>query len=551
MSDDAQFLRNFFTDEQPLGRIEAVEHISDTDRTLFRTYFHQSNRPYRQITRQPTMIVGRRGSGKTDALLAHEFIPELAALYNPLIYFEAADAANLFHNILYAIDEQVRSDRPKPMVESVAALWTRIFWTVMIHRIVNSRQRDSSDHDLLVRFVEGQKIDLQESNPYKTAYQALISLVEQFKALNETTKSFGFFSQVEQLTSDSITYAKAKEIAINLLKAKTQRGIILLDSFENLDVTHEESKLTLSGLLRSVSRFHDEHIPVDIRCCIPAEAYFYVTEISSNILKDFERQTILHWSAMEILQLSAKRYAEFIRLHHQQAYSELVEPHDFKSRTDTLAFWSRLLPDTVPNSNATIREETVPYLLRHTQLLPRHVILLLNRCFSNHFSRGGKVTDQIDDRLVTTVVRNTEGQIADQIISAYQFIWPLAREQITAVFKELNHNIVSVGHLHRVFNRAGVRGSGNIHEFSDFVRMLTELGAIGRLIQRTDRYAVAAYEYSEPFRLLFNTDDELCIHPCFTEVFRVISLGHFPADYSPVYPLGANPSDPDRRPLFD
>jgi hypothetical protein len=497
------------------------------------------------------MIVGRRGSGKTDALLAHEFIPELASHYEPLIYFEATDAANLFNNILYSIDEQVRSDRPKPMVESVAALWSRIFWTVIFQRIVNSSRSDLTDCNLLVRFIKGQNVDLQESNPYKTAYQALISLVEQFQTLTATKRSFGFFSQVEQFDSDSIPYSKAKEAAINLIKAKTQKGIILLDSFEHLDVTNEESKLTLSGLLRSVSRFHDERIPVDIRCCIPAEAYFYVTDISSNILKDFERQTVLHWTAMEILQLCAKRYAEYVMLHHQHAYSELVEPHDLQSRTGTLAFWSRLLPDSVPNTSGKMKEATVPYLLRHTQLLPRHAILLLNRCFANHFSRGGKVTDQIDEMLVTTVVRNTEAQIADQIITAYQFIWPLAREQLMAVFKELNHNVVSIGHLHRVFNRSGIRGTGNVYGFPDFLRMLTELGAIGRLIQRTDRYAVAAYEYSEPFRLLFNNDDELCIHPCFTEVFRVISLGAFPPDYCPVYPLGANPSDPDRRPLFD
>ncbi|XWN29989.1 MAG: hypothetical protein ROR55_21205 [Devosia sp.] len=547
MTTNAQKLAQFFSNDRPLGSDEAVHHLSETDQSVFRSYFHELNQPISQIRSQsPTMIVGRRGSGKTDALLWHSFMPQPIGHFSPVVYFDADNSALLFQNILTLINQQIRRDVPKPMVEMVSTLWSYIFWVTIIFEIYKSEEISYKD-GIIDRFIVGLGLSKSLSTPYDVASETIIQLNTRFNKLSEEERQLGFFSRFESIKFNEVSFKEVQHEAKTYLTSTGRTGIILLDSFEEVSVSRDEDALTISGLLRSVSRMHDPGEPLEIRCCIPAEAYFYITEISSNVLKDFQRQIVLHWSAMEILQVCSRRYSNFLEIHHPRVFLEHFSAFDLESRDGTRSFWMRVLPEKTQNLKKDIREDTIPYLMRHTQLLPRQMILLLNRCLSAHFSAGHTPEQRVSSELVSHVVRRTEGQIAQQIVTAHKFIWPDADKQISPILKELGHNVIRVGDLKRIFSRSPVRGYGNIYDFSDYLRMLTELGVIGRFIDRTDRFVVAMYEYSEPFRLLFNEDDLLCIHPCFTEAYRVLDRSNLPDDYLPVYPYGANPSDRDRR----
>lgn len=547
LEDITQELEKFFSIDRPLGSDEAVHHLSETDRFLFRSYFHALNKPFSQIKSQnPTMIVGRRGSGKTDALLSHSFMPRPFGEFSPVVYFDADNSANLFQNILTLINQQIRRDSPKPMVELVSSLWSYLFWVTIFVQLVKENGRNKSDNELSV-FTKALGIPEALETPYEVASETIIRLSASFNNLSEEERSLGFFSRFQYMDFGGVSFREAQYAAKEYLIETGRTGIILLDSFEEVSVSRDEDALTISGLLRSVSRMHDPGVPLEVRCCIPAEAYFYITDISSNVLKDFQRQTILHWSAMEILQICARRYSKFLSIHHPVLYAEVFSDFDLETREGTRRFWAEVLPERTPNLNPNIFEDTIPYMLRHTQLLPRQMILLLNRCLASHFSSGKGPSDRIQPEVIADVVKRTERHIARQIITAHKFIWPEAEKQIEPVLKELGHNVVRVGDLRRLFARSPVRGFGNIYDFSDYLRMLTELGVVGRFIDRTERFVVATYEYSEPFRLLFNEDDLLCVHPCFTQIYRVLDRSNLPRDYLPVYPHGAHPNDVDRR----
>lgn len=540
-------LSDFFSHDQPLGDVQGLHGIEDQE--VFRKYFHRANRPFETVLNEPTMIVGRRGAGKTDALSSHLFMPNRIGSYDPLVFFDAERAARSFQTILYKINEQVRQDAPSPLVEQVSALWSYLLWLTIFAEISRSNA-DHSSVKAISQFVNSHNLSDEESGPYDIVLRGLLALVEKFASLSEAERSLGFFQIFDRMSLSPCSFPEAKKAANSYLQETGKSGIVLFDSFEELDITQEATKLTLSGLLRGISQFNSGSDLVDIRCCIPAEAFYYVTEISSNVLKDFSRHTVLHWSSMEILQLCAKRFAAYLEIHHTDRLSEVLpDPTALETRPGTLEFWNHFFPEHVPNSHPGILEETIPYLLRHTQLLPRQMILLLNRCLKSHFDQGKSVYDQILPETIQNSVRETEGLIFQQIVKAHEFIWPNSSEQIIAVLKNVGNVTVSYGDLHRAFNRAGVRGFGNIYGFDDFLKMLSEMGAIGRFIRRTELFDVGQFEYSEPFRLVFNDTDKLCIHPCFTRVARVIAEGHTPRDYLPVYPLGANLDDPDRRDL--
>lgn len=61
--------------------------------------------------------------------------------------------------------------------------------------------------------------------------------------------------------------------------------------------------------------------------------------------------------------------------------------------------------------------------------------------------------------------------------------------------------------------------------------MLTEIGAVGRLVGETDRYYEGVFEYMVPNKLIYSSRDRFCIHPVFSEVYNVN------ADYEGVKPI--------------
>ncbi len=52
--------------------------------------------------------------------------------------------------------------------------------------------------------------------------------------------------------------------------------------------------------------------------------------------------------------------------------------------------------------------------------------------------------------------------------------------------------------------------------------MLIEMGVVGRVINRTERYIEGVFEYTVPHKLVVSTEDYLCLHPSFYEVFSAI-----------------------------
>ena len=546
MDEKIDHLREFFNHDHPLGRLQAVSGFNG--REVFRKYFHEENRPYGQILSQPTMIVGRKGAGKTDLLLSHKYSQRQGRNFDPLVYFDDKRAADTFRTILVKINRQVNYDEPKPMVEQVAALWAYLLWLTIFRKIGLEGADSNPDVMKLRDFTESHGVLEQSIGPYETILRGLISLITAYDKLPEAEQLFGFFQGFERIELSEVSYPEALAAADSYLTSSGKKGIILFDSFEQLDVTQEETRLTLSGLLRSLSQFTSPYRQVEVRCCIPAEAFFRLTEISSNVLKDFQRHTVLHWTATEILQLCAKRFAAFLEIEYGRTLRSITG-NDFSLETPdgTQAFWSIFLPKLVPNTHPDIFEGTLTYLLRHTQLLPRQMIALLNQCFNQHFKDGLTIDDKLRPQSISESVRYTEARLYEEIFVAHNYTWPASRQQIESVFPSMKSNVFGYGDLHRAFNKSGAKGFGNVHDFDDYLRMLTEVGAIGRLIKRTNRFIVAQFEYSEPARLLFNDTDELCIHPCFTRTTHVMGANPSPENYMPVYPLGAQLNDPDRR----
>jgi len=222
-----------------------------------------------------------------------------------------------------------------------------------------------------------------------------------------------------------------------------------------------------------------------------------------------------------------------------------MSPLDLTKRADALVLFSKVLPEKITNQ-AGFQEETMSYILRHTQLLPRHFLMLLNSIFKGTNAGPGSNPFPISEDKIISGIRKVEEFIVSEIFVAFKLIHPTAEVTCKRCLPELEHKF-SVGQLHQVFTRhgKGVFGGEGMFEFQ---RMLMEIGAMGRVIpgKETDIYIKGNFEYTVSHELTLSHDDEMCIHPLFSGIF-----GNDGRKERPVYPYGSVLEDEDYRDKFE
>ena len=186
------------------------------------------------------------------------------------------------------------------------------------------------------------------------------------------------------------------------------------------------------------------------------------------------------------------------------------------------------------------------YILRHTQLLPRHLLMLLNSIFRKTGVTQTLTPFPVPKERIINGIRQVEELIVKEIFVAFKLIYPTAEETCRRCLPELGHKF-TMGDLHRVFTRHGkaVFGGENLFEFQ---RMLIEIGAIGRVIpgKESDLYIKGNFEYTVQHQLALGQDDEICVHPLFSGIFQNNGKSG-----RPVYPYGSVLEDADYRDVED
>jgi hypothetical protein len=167
--------------------------------------------------------------------------------------------------------------------------------------------------------------------------------------------------------------------------------------------------------------------------------------------------------------------------------------------------------------------------------------MYLNSIFGRQRQIGGSAYPMISEDAVKAGIAQIEHRLCQEVFSAYYTRYPSAQQICEACIPELPLRF-SWGQLEKVFNRAGKKAWGG-SDFGDFRRLLMELGIMGRVTGETERYVIGRFEYIEPFKVNASTNDDLCLHPVFAQVFHFTKKSGAKA----VYPFGSDPLDQDHR----
>jgi len=518
-------MQPYITRDEPFGPIDSTD-IDAKDVDALQKLFEQHNRIYKNLHHRPSIIMGRKGSGKTSYLRTVFFDGK----YD---YYTEIRTAHVLAHISKVIQGMTRE---AVFPETLAELWENILWVCVLSEIYQSKLLPQDKVDQVGAYLE--KVGVWDAGNVGDVLWKLAGMFDQ--VMTEHPKD-GVTEILRRF--DRAMFEHTTSVVVNGLKAADKKFVILMDSLDDFQLDIESVSNSLKGLLKFVGAMNKPRDVVDIRFCLPTELYRRIIKISSNPNKDFRRSLKLQWTASELILIGAQRLKIYLDLYYPEYLKSLL-PLEPGVRADALRLFHAVLPKTVTN-HAGFQEETIAYILRHTQLLPRHFLILLNSILKSNDDSRGLNPFPVSEMRILNGIRQVEERIVTEIFVAFKLIHPTAEEVCKRCLPELGHKF-SVGELHRVYTRRG-KAVFNGENLFEFQRMLLEIGALGRVKpgKGTDIYIQGNFEYTVEHEIAVSHDDELCIHPLFSGIF-----GNDQHD-RPVYPYGSDLDGEDYRENFE
>lgn len=453
---------------------------------------------------KPSLIVGRRGSGKTSCI--YSLYIDKGYQIKTLI-----NTGDLFTEVVSRIDTVDELQTAEKSAEIWGALLIAQFAFDLYKQYQGTHLRDDrfkSIHDFL------EKLGVTEDFSLIKVVSKLLSEIRKAEdseigpiagALNDT------FFAIEDAK-------KIKQKCEDFMSQHNLRGVILVDSLEEYKIDASRTGAALKGLLHYVGRTGAAASRIHVCCCLPSEYMQYFERISSNPMKDFGRMQTIFWTPKEIVKLCARRFMIYLDLHQRdfirenKVMKEDIEKGNYKS------FLSALLPDKLTNLNG-VQEDSVAYILRHTQLLPRHAIMILNAIAGNCLLRNGGLISKFADEDIRQGILDCENLLCLGVWTSYQFVYPNVEKICQSLLPKLGH-VFSIGEFQKVNRQFG---RGITGDWEEALQILIDVGAVGICDEKKDnhsRYITGVFSYTFPRKLVHGNAPLYCIHPIFYRAFH-------------------------------
>lgn len=512
-------LIGFFGPNRPFGPTVTPKEF---DQAFFDHVFDKKNTIYDKLGTRPNLIVGRRGSGKSAFLSSHLYNSQ----YDITILMDTDEE---FPRIIRKINQSLPENI---LAEEVCTLWIRLFWSSIFNELINRfESAEPKSCALLSQYLEvaGVKSGMSIYKVMRAVLDAILSLNEKSKILRDA---------IDALAKDGIDFDSARGTAYKIIKNRNLNVVILIDSLEQFPLNEETMKNALSGLLKAVSEFNRESRNCEVRCCIPSELYPRLTKISSNPEKDFANNILIHWQRNEIIHLASVRIKTFAELFGIPRVAEEVRSYDLSNKNDIAKLWSLYFPTKIKN-RLGITEYTIPYILRHTQMLPRQLLSYMNSIGKIALVSNGKLASELNKASSDQVIRGVvdeEHMVCEGILNGYRQVYPDASHLCDVLLPNLPM-VFEIGTFQVLYRQQ--KGTLNQHydDFHEALQILVEIGALGIVTNDNENKFEASFEYAVPNRLRYGGDALFCVHPAFIQEYRV-SQNNDPKEYKPIYPSG-------------
>ncbi len=533
-----RWISDVVTLEKPLGP-HAAEPLVSMGQKVFRELYDETNVVHRSAqTENPFFIFGRKGAGKTAFLVG-------------TAYADGADVVLIKSEDVYGNVNALRKryiERNGPLVaDELVHVWEVLLFHAAMLAIARSEVLpDSPERDRVWVYLSafgdpaGIRLDDLLAAVCARVSDALIGPRE---------LSFRHACWTIETRLGPLENAAEATEAI-LARAGSKAVYVVVDNLEDLHRHLEGFADVITALFRLPSRsFEGNRLPFRTRFAFPAELVPRLSGLAANPEKDFQQRLTVRWSASDLIVIAGNRLRTFLDLYFRGAAKRLGLPaqHDHRDRNAAETTLRAVLPPRVTNGLGK-DEDPVAYMLRHTQLLPRHLILIMNEIMSMAVvGLGPGDVPRATERHVVKGVQDAELLIVSGILATYHYEYQHIAKALKLVKNQLSM-VEPASNLHRIFNKAGGKRAGM--DFDEFVEACLAIGALGVVIDddSRDRYVQGRFSYTFTREVSLVEDrDDVCVHPLFVPLLfddhAVAALAR--AGQRAVYPHGPDPIDLD------
>ena len=511
-------LSHYINAASPLGPVDTdLIQDDEVEAKLFDPHYTSFNK---LLSRDINVVVGRRGSGKTALLNCYK--------YRRLFNGDHLDTHRLSHSDLtdYRIAFSIPThcaieslqlsvmgsrDTTRP-IESVVDDWSRLISDLLLIEITRY-------------FSMVHVADLSVIIAYLNRPETLQRL--QASELVRSSESEGgkipwqISKKKHSLLNTPPSLSQALDAVDNLLRSHGHKALFILDSMDEYQVGDREADRTIGALLRCVRFFNAKQDRMKIKIGLPSEIFPEIQRACANPLKDMVGFDQIIWTASELARVAAHRFRVFFEIYDSDAHKD-YQQLDFNKRGVVRQFWSKMFDNDIKNEYGW-SEDPMTYILRHTQLLPRQLIAILDRLIKVSYARTGGYRE-LKSELIEEAVKHNESIVASEIFSAYKYVFPFAERIGRALFGNFPA-VFTYDELENKWRRAG-RPFDYINqhapaEFVEIMDMFLRIGIIGIVEHEpTEKYVEGMFSYNQLDPPNVGQGNSLCIHPIFGGYFR-------------------------------
>ena len=313
-------------------------------------------RPFgdRVVNRHTYLIVGRRGSGKTTLSRAHAFKD---AFGDPLHI--NVDEPTLFLRVLDALGKRMSNRRDVFVFRKLYDVWKFVIWTLLAEHTGESKAATRRSRRSPAKFISDQ-------------FERILDIYSEDVEAHVTRSRMSALLDEELLhPAQAFICARARERPI----------VLTIDTLERYDVSNEELMAAMAALVHFAADFNAEFADraLHLKVFMSGELFPYLKDkFLENSFKAIKSPVYLFWEPNDLLRLIGRRWHGHLRTHGGLP-AEQTGAVDWADASAVMAqVWEPTFGRALSSGDHHAEERTFTYVLRHTQMRPRQLIVLCN-----------------------------------------------------------------------------------------------------------------------------------------------------------------------------
>lgn len=457
----------------------------------YQHYFFYNTR-FNDLALDPNvfLIVGRRGTGKTALSQFFSFQKRM-----PSAIAIDVDEPAAFEQVMQEIPNAVARTR-EVIVPKISKIWSFVLWSIIF------RELKREDPRIRAACIFGDK-DEKLSTFIRRVLKAL---------LNQVLKTEeDLLDALEDVFSDNRVKAGREAV---LEVARRKPVILAIDTLESYNIDDAVMMRAIAALIQCGSEFNREYARrgLHIKIFVMGEVFPYIKEeVVLNTLKFVRNELFLHWKPKDLMRLISWRFYNYL-----EAVGSLDDAFriiDWDDYNDVMEkMWKPYFGGSLRNRQQ-MTEMTFPFVLRHTQMRPRQLIVLGNAIAKRALTT--KTFPYFRPDAIAQAVYQGQNALAEEVFNSYSSVYPKVGRIVEAL-----SGLPMVFKGNELDKRAPLTASewqpGDYSPLR-FRQLMAELGIVGRVrhLNKQAGYCEVDFEYSMESRLPLMVSDLCAIHPMF------------------------------------